>query len=85
MSLHAEAISAQWGRPSAGGSNIAVINARMETASKKPTFRGASIHSRCIIVASGWYEWSAPKTQWHIQLCNDGLMAMSGFLLCIGG
>jgi putative SOS response-associated peptidase YedK len=31
-------------------------------------------------VASGWYEWSAPKTPWHIQLSDGGVMAMAGLL-----
>jgi len=31
-------------------------------------------------VASGWYEWSAPKTPWHIQLDDGGVMAFGGLL-----
>ena len=59
-------IRAAWGlRPTLSRKTI-LINARMETANKKPTFSDAFLHSRCIIVASGWYEWSAPQTPWRI-------------------
>jgi putative SOS response-associated peptidase YedK len=78
--LHTEAISAKWGLRHAGGNKGMLINARMETANEKPTFSGAFLHSRCIVVASGWYEWSAPKTPWHIQLRDGEVMAMAGLL-----
>ena len=82
--LHTVAISAKWGLRPAGGNKTMLINARMETANVKPTFSDAFLHSRCIVVASGWYEWSAPKTPWHIQLCNGGVIAMAGLLFRCG-
>ena len=78
--LHAEVISAAWGISSTGGKRTSLINARMETVREKPAFRDAFSCSRCIIVASGWYEWSAPKTPWHIQLCDGGVLAIAGLL-----
>jgi putative SOS response-associated peptidase YedK len=33
------------------------INARLESVSTKPMFRGAWKHRRCLIAASGYYEW----------------------------
>ena len=82
--LHNAAISAKWGLQPARGNKTMLINARMETANKKPIFSHAFLHSRCIVVASGWYEWSAPKTPWHIQLFDGGVMAMAGLLFRCG-
>ena len=78
--VHTKAIAAAWGVQPAGNSKAMLINARMETAREKQTFSHAFLHSRCIVVASGWYEWSGPKTPWHIQLCDGGVMALAGLL-----
>ena len=75
------AISATWGQPITSVNKTMLINARMETAKEKPTFSSAFVRSRCIVVASGWYEWSAPKTPWHIHLRDGGVIAMAGLLL----
>lgn len=34
-----------------------IINARVETILQKPSFRGGMQHHRCLIPASGYYEW----------------------------
>jgi putative SOS response-associated peptidase YedK len=78
--LQNEAVMAQWGLPPASAKHSFLINARAETVTEKPTFRDAFHHRRCLVVASGWYEWSAPKTPWHIQLCDGGVMAFGGLL-----
>ena len=78
--LHLQAKTAVWGLPPTGPNKSFLINARMETVREKPTFRDAFSLSRCIVVASGWYEWSAPKTPWHVQLSDGGVMAMAGLL-----
>ena len=79
--LQNEAMMAQWGIPPASAKHSFLINARSETVQEKPTFREAFHHRRCLVVASGWYEWSAPKTPWHIQLYDGGVMAFGGLLL----
>ena len=79
--LQPEADLVAWGLPPAGEGRSFLINARMETAAQKPTFRDAFASRRCLVVASGWYEWSAPKRPWHVQLADGGVMGMGGLLL----
>lgn len=35
------------------------INARSETVFERPMFRSAAKNTRCLVLASGWYEWQA--------------------------
>lgn len=79
--LQAEARLVSWGLPPAAEGRSFLINARMETVTEKPTFRDSFAKRRCIVPASGWYEWSAPKTPWHVQLSDGGVMGFAGLLL----
>lgn len=45
-----------WARDPAIGSRL--INARAETVAEKPAFRDAFRRRRCLILASGFYEWA---------------------------
>lgn len=44
-----------WAKDKSIGNKL--INARAETVAQKPSFRSAFRHSRCLIIASGFYEW----------------------------
>ena len=55
-----------------------LINARSETVTQKPTFASAFATSRCLIVASGWYEWQEKGKPYHIQLADGRVMAFAG-------
>jgi len=57
------------------------INARAETLAEKPMFRGPFRHGRCIIPASGFYEWKAEgkgKAPWYIHPKGTSLFAFAG-------
>lgn len=58
-----------------------LINARGESAAEKPSFRGAMRHRRCLVPASGFYEWTGPKGGRRPHLIRPragGLMALAG-------
>ena len=56
-------------------------NARGETVAKLPSFRSAFKYHRCIIPASGFYEWKTEKgvkNPWYISLKSGDPMAFAG-------
>lgn len=59
-----------------------IINARAETVLDKPAFRGSLRHHRCIVPASGYYEWrtnaDGKKQPFYIQMKNGEPMAFAG-------
>jgi len=58
-----------------------MINARAETVAEKPAFRSALRHRRCLIPATGFFEWQATqdgKQPYNITLRGGGLMAFAG-------
>ena len=59
-----------------------LINARSETAAEKPAFRGSMRHNRCLVPASGFYEWrkmgDGPKQPYWIAPKDGGLIAFAG-------
>ncbi len=57
------------------------FNARSETVSEKAVFRGAFRHRRCLIPASGYYEWSGPtgrKTPFAVGIRNQRWFCFAG-------
>jgi len=61
---------------------INTINARVEGVENSPVFRGALRRTRCVVPASGYYEWksgTSPKQPYYIYPAERGeLFAMAG-------
>jgi putative SOS response-associated peptidase YedK len=56
---------------------VTTINARAETVAERPAYRDAFARRRCLIVADGFYEWSAGSPHWITR--EDGeLFAFAG-------
>ena len=59
-----------------------IINARSDTVATKPAFREAIRARRCIVPASGFYEWSeGPKGErlpWYFTRADGAPMALAG-------
>ncbi|MBP9183957.1 MAG: SOS response-associated peptidase [Fuscovulum sp.] len=59
-----------------------IINARSDTVATKPAFREAVRSRRCIVPASGFYEWSeGPKGErlpWYFTRVDGAPMALAG-------
>lgn len=59
-----------------------IINARAETLREKPAFRGSLQHHRCIVPASGYYEWrkgpGGRKQPYYIARADGQPMAFAG-------
>ena len=68
-----------WAKDPSIGHNL--INARGETVAEKPSFRAAFKHRRCIVPASGYYEWMAvggAKQPWYIKGNEDRPLSLAG-------
>ena len=64
-----------------------LINARSETAAEKPAFRGAFRNGRCLVVASGFYEWreeNGSKTPFYVRPRDDRPVGFAGLWDQIG-
>lgn len=60
-----------WGFPKYKGSGV-IINARAETAREKRTFSDALAARRCVIVSTGFFEWThTPRQKKEKYLFND--------------
>ena len=57
----------QWGLPGFRGRQQ-IINARAETVTEKPMFRRSVAFQRCVIPATGFYEWDSAKHKYFFQM-----------------
>jgi putative SOS response-associated peptidase YedK len=58
-----------------------MINARVETLTDKPAYRGLLAHNQCLVPASGFYEWKAEgkgKSPYYIHPAHHPFMAFAG-------
>jgi putative SOS response-associated peptidase YedK len=68
----------------ARASQSRAINARSESIHEKPTFRNAFRATRCLVPASGYYEWAtalgkySPKQPFYISSRDDKQLPIAG-------
>ena len=55
-----------------------VINARSESAAEKPMFSESVRERRCVIPASGYYEWDRSKSRYRFTRPDGGLVLLAG-------
>jgi putative SOS response-associated peptidase YedK len=86
MSAGNELTRLRWGLVPSWASDLSIgnklLNARCETVADKPSFRAAFRQRRCLIPASGFYEWQKQgggrKQPYFIRPRDGGLFAFAG-------
>lgn len=80
-----EAVPMRWGLVPGWAKTIGtapLFNARIETAAEKPSFRAAWKARRCVVPASGWFEWmntqGGSKQALAIRPADDAPLAFAG-------
>ena len=81
---HLEAEQMLWGFPRFDGRGI-LINARVETAMERHTFRESVLHRRCVIPAKGFWEWNRSKEKFSFERTDSQVLFMAGCYDCIDG
>ncbi len=56
-----------------------LINARTETVTDKKTFRKSFLERRCLIPASGFYEWDIDKNKYYFDSSDSKTLFLGGF------
>jgi putative SOS response-associated peptidase YedK len=72
-------VALRWGLAARAGAPLA-INARIETAAERPSFRHAFRHARCLLPADGFYEWRRGATgsqPYHVALPGRAVFAFA--------
>ncbi len=70
----------RWGLPAAWGKGPPLINARAETAADKRVFREAVRQRRCVLPASGYYEWEklgSARKPWLFRRKGEELFGLA--------
>lgn len=70
-----------WWSKSLKEMKMATFNARAETVDEKPMFRSAFKKNRCIIPASGYYEWQTvgkEKLPWYFTSTQGPILSIAG-------
>ena len=75
---HIMTTAMRWGFTNPHGSGL-LINARAETALEKKTFADSLLQRRCIVPASGFYEWDAQKPGTAFIMPTTVLSCSPGF------
>ena len=69
-----------WGFPHFDKAKKSVIfNARSETVMEKRMFKESMMQRRCIIPATGFYEWNANKDKYFFQSKDKQVLLIAGF------
>ena len=73
-----ETLAARWGFERFDKKGV-LINARAETVTQKQTFRKSFLERRCLIPASGFYEWDKEKNKYYFTRKDESLLFLCGF------
>lgn len=84
--LHRQLHAARWGLvprwAKSPTEHSPLINGRIESILEKPSFKDSVVRRRCVIPASGYYEWhvaaDGSKQPFYINAGNDGMFALAG-------
>ena len=67
-----------WGYLAHRKNNQLLINARIESAEEKPAFSSSFLLRRCLIPASGFYEWDREKNKADFRMADGKALFLAG-------
>jgi putative SOS response-associated peptidase YedK len=71
----------RWGFDGGSTPGRTIINARLETAGERPSFRDALARRRCLVPATGFFEWRrqpSGRAPYYLQVIGAPIFAMAG-------